>query len=176
MSIRHTLTVSAVVACLVAGAVALPAQAFSDRKFLHPSVCVPYGPDTTLAELQYSATGIYNPGTQIEQVLCPLPRDQEGAYTTGQLLVGVYYRGFSPGDSRLTCTLYIGSASMQTGAVFSHTVSGPNVKNGARADLDLKGGTQVEFATVPTSVVCAMWPKTSLAGMFHLETGITQTP
>ena len=176
MSIRTTLIVSAVAAGLCALAVPQTAQAFADRKFLHAAACMPYGPDTTAAELQYSPVGIYNPGTQIEKVVCAMPRDQEGTYSSGQLLAGVYYRGFAAVDARLTCTLTIGSTSMQSSNVWTNSKAGPLVKNGARTVLDLTGGTQVDFASVPVSVVCAMSPKTSLAGIFFLETGITQTP
>lgn len=174
MSSRPILVSTCAAALLAAVVIALPVQAFGDRKFVHPSACAPYGPDTTAAEIQYSPVGIYNPGTQIEKVVCPMPRDQEGQYTTGELVVGVYYRGFAPVDARLTCTLTVGSTSMQSEAVFTHTKAGPMVKNGARTALDLAGATQLAgYNTVPSSVVCALSPKTSLGGIYYYETDVT---
>jgi hypothetical protein len=175
MSARLSLAFCATAAIALVAAV--PAQAFADKKFMHPSACAAYGPDTTAAEIEYSPVGIYNPGTQIEKVVCPIDRDQEAKYVTGNLIVGVYYRAFAPVDSRLTCTLTVGSTSMQSTAVFTHTKAGPMVKSGGRTALQLDGATQdPAYSTVPVSVVCALSPKTSLAGLFVQESGATQTP
>jgi hypothetical protein len=174
MSVRTLLALSAAAAALAVAT--LPAQAAADRKFVHPSACAAYGPDTTAAEIEFSPVGIYNPGTQIEKVVCPMPRDQEVAYTSGDLVVGIYYRGFAPVDARLTCTLTVGSTSMQSEVVFTHSKAGPMVKNGARGQLELNGATQAgPFHSIPSSVVCALSPKTSLGGILYYETEPTHT-
>ena len=176
MNARIPLT-AATAAILLATVAALPVRAGTDRKFVHPSACVPYQPDTTAAEIQYSPVGIYNPGTQIEKVVCPLPRDQDTKYTSQTLIVGVYYRGFAPVDARLVCTLTVGSTSMQNESVYTTTVAGEMVKNGERTALELVGASQASSdLTVPSSVVCALSPKTSLAGIYQMETGTTNTP
>jgi hypothetical protein len=165
---------------LVLGAAMLapaPASASADRKMVQPSACQAYGPDTTISELDLSAAGIYNPGTTIERVICPLPRDQESAYTSGQLVVGIYYRVLGAAATTVTCTLTVGSTSMQSAAVYTHTASGPTVKSGARSSYQFTTATQSnEFLVVPTSVTCAIPPKTSLGAIYFAEGAATQVP
>jgi hypothetical protein len=153
---------------------AAPARA-DDFKFVSAATCQPYGPDTVASELQVTPTGIYNPGTTLERVLCPMPRDQENSYVTGDVEVSVYYRGMSAYAGRLTCTLYVGSSSMQSTAVYTSTVAGPTAANGARTSLYLTGGTQsTAFYTAPVNVLCALPSKMSLAGLFFNEVKATQ--
>src|SRR5690349_10153164 len=82
---------SASLSAVAAGVVALAAvvaapstHAATDYKFVAPVDCEPYVPGGTLAtELVVSPTGIYNPGTSIERVLCPMPRDQDDPFISG---------------------------------------------------------------------------------------------
>ena len=158
-------------------AVAAPsARAASDFKFIAPVDCEPYAPNTLASELQITPTGIYNPGTSVERVLCPIPRDQDDDYLTNDVQVVAYYRSLGAGAA-LTCTLYVGSTSMHSAAVTSYTVSGPAVAYGARNKLIINGATQTDqFAVVPANVICALGPKTSLAGLFLDEAGPTNVP
>jgi hypothetical protein len=168
-----TLSVTLALAGLLAPTHAAKA-ATEDFKFVAAADCVPFAPDTTSAELQYLTAGIYNPGTTFERVLCPLPRDQEDGYQANELEVDVYYRTFGATGGRVVCTLYVGSTSMQTKAIYTTTVAGPVVANGNRASLTLHASSQTdEFWTVPVSMLCSLDPKTSLAGANFAEYGPT---
>ena len=164
---------------LVAAAAAAPvdtARAATDFKFIHANDCVPYGPGTTVGELTVYPSGLYNPGTTAEKVLCPLPRDQDDAYLSGDVDITVYYRGLgTPG--RVTCSLFVGSSNMQTGAVYTNTVVGDLAGSGAREYLVILGaGQSSEFLTTPATVLCTLDPKMALAGLFFNESGPTNTP
>jgi hypothetical protein len=168
-----------VVLASLAAAALLPspaAQAFLDRKSVSPSDCIPYAPDTTSGELQITPTGVYNPGTTTEKVICPLPRDQDTAYVADNIAVIVYYRVLGGAVGRLTCTLYVGSSSMQASAVYTNSASGPLVSAGARSSVTLSGATQPEFSSVPNTLVCQISPKTSLGAIYMDETVQTATP
>jgi hypothetical protein len=66
---------------------------------------------------------------------------------------------------------------MQTQAVWTSTKSGPLKSGGARGDFTITGGTQSpDFLVVPSSVTCAIPPKTSLGAIYHVETGVTNYP
>ena len=161
----------------VAALVAAPAlHAASDFKFVAPVDCEPYAPNTLASELQITPTGIYNPGTTVERVLCPIPRDQDEPYITNDVQVVGYYRGLGAAASGVTCTLFVGSTSMQSSAVYSATVAGPAVANGNRSSVIIDAGTQSNaYSAVPVNVICALGPQVSLAGLFWDEAGPTQT-
>ena len=162
---------------LAALVAALPAGAATDFKAVPGGVCTAYAPDTTASELVFSPAGIYNPGTAIEKVFCPLPRDQDSAYAAGQLGITVYYRVLSGAAQRMTCTLWIGSLSVDAGPVYSNTQSGPYAAAGNREAIYFTGASQANAVTVvPSSLVCAIPPKTSFGGVFQAETGATNTP
>jgi hypothetical protein len=173
MRLSHELRVLAVF-LLLAGS----SSAFAyDAKVVPPGAsCVAYGPDTTAAELQFSQTGIYNPGTTIEKVLCQLVHDQEGAYaSTDALQVRVDYRVLGGATGRVTCTLFIGTTSFQTDPVYTATASGPLVSGGNRSYLIVQGGTQqLNYNLVPSALICAISPKTSMGSLFFSEAGATE--
>ena len=162
---------------LLALTASTPTGAATDFKAMPGGACTPYAPDTTVAELQFSPTGIYNPGTGIEKVFCPLPRDQDSAYSAGNLGITVHYRVLSAVAQRMTCTLWIGSLSIDAGPVVSSTQSGPYAAGGNREEIYFVGGAQENTTTVvPTSLVCAIPPKTSFGGVFQSEAGATSGP
>jgi hypothetical protein len=165
-------------AALVGGlAFAVPSPAFFDAKALAPgAACVPYAPDTTGAELQFTPSGIYNPGTSIEKVLCSLPRDQDSAYTAGQMFAAVTYRVLGAAPGRITCTVFVGSAQQQTDAVYTSTAVGMLVASGTRGSIQLEGATQPAGThVVPVAMVCAISPKTWLSTIYFDESDQTQT-
>jgi hypothetical protein len=152
------------------------AQAGTDYKFVSALDCVAFTPNTQPGELQVNASGLYNPGTTTERVLCPMPRDQDDPYLTNDVDVTVYYRGLGA-PARVTCTLFVGSAYMQSTAVYSNTAVGPLAGNGTRQYLIVVGAQQDDtFLTAPTNVLCALEPKMALAGLFFYEGGPTNTP
>jgi hypothetical protein len=161
---------------LLALAFATPVEAGTDFKFVSALDCVAFTPNTQPGELTINAGGIYNAGTTTERVLCPMPRDQDDPYLSNDVDVTVYYRGMgTPG--RVTCTLFVGSAYMQTSAIYSNSVVGPLAGNGARSSLIIVGASQDDdFLTVPTNVLCALEPKMAIAGLFFYEGGPTNTP
>ncbi|MGH8028751.1 MAG: hypothetical protein ACREO3_02335 [Arenimonas sp.] len=175
MNAKPTLFYAFLVVAALAAPVA-PARAATDFKFVHGTGCVAFGPNTQVGELQISPAGIYNPGTSVERVICPMPRDQDDAYISGDVDVTVYYRGLStPG--RVTCTLYVGSVYMQVGSVYTNSVVGDFAGNGVRDYLVIQGAGQTsEFLTAPVNVLCALDPKMALAGLFFNESGPTNTP
>jgi hypothetical protein len=151
-------------------------DAATDFKFVSALDCVAFTPNTQPGELQINASGVYNPGTTVERVLCPLPRDQDDAYIANDVDITVYYRGMgAPG--RVTCTLFVGSAYMQAGPVWTASVVGNSAGNGNRNSLVIVGATQdTEFLTAPANVLCSLDPKMAIAGLFFNESGPTNTP
>jgi hypothetical protein len=175
MSPRIALLAASVALAAVAAPVHT-ARAADDFKFVHASACVPYTPNTQPADLQLTPAGYYNPGTLVERVLCPMPRDQDDAYLSGDVDITVYYRGMGATSGRLTCTLYVGSSSM-TPSIYAQTVNGPYASNGARTNLVISGAGQPGgFLTAPVSVLCSLDPKMALAGLFFNESGPTNFP
>ena len=156
---------------------AAPAQSAEDFKFVAPVDCEPYGPGTQASEIQVTATGIYNPGTSAELVLCPMPRDQDDPFISGDVQVTAYYRALGANSATMACTLYVGSTSMQGTAVYSASATGPFASNGARNQLTINGATQTQaFSAVPVNVLCSIGPKVSFGGIFWSEEGPTNTP
>jgi len=152
------------------------ADAATDFKFVSALDCVAFTPNTQPGELQINASGVYNPGTTVERVLCPLPRDQDDAYISNDVDITVYYRGMGA-PARVTCTLFVGSAYMQAGPVWTASVVGAPAGNGSRDSLVIVGATQdTEFFTGPANVLCSLDPKMAIAGMFFNESGPTNTP
>ena len=161
------------------GAVALvftPSTAQADAKFSSGVECVPYGPDTTAAELQITPNGIYNFGTTVEKVLCPIPRDAEAEYAGGSIEVLVYYRVLGALPARMTCTLYIGSAAVQTTSIITTTASGSFVSNGAVTSVWLISGGAMDPDRGPNNVLCSMPAKSQLGGVHLQEDGATDPP
>jgi hypothetical protein len=167
--------------CLSAAIIALSAplphgnqaRAFEDRKSVSPSACIVYAPDTSAADLEFTPAGIYNPGTATEKVICAMPRDQDIPYEAGDVSIGVFYRVLGATPARVTCTLFIGSPSMQSAAVTTITASGPLLSAGARGALNLYGGVQTQYISVPNTLVCTVPPKVSIGGLYLGESETT---
>jgi hypothetical protein len=147
-----------------------------DGKSVSPSVCQPYAPDTTAAEIQVSQTGIYNPGTVIEKVICPLPRDAEVGYSGDNTAVlAIHYRVLGAAPGRVTCTMFVGSSSQGNYAVATATASGDLVSAGARDYFYLTAPSQNEnWLLAPNVLICAISPKTSLGAIAIEEESATQ--
>lgn len=146
-----------------------------DLKGVSASICQPYAPDTTSAQIQVTQSGVYNPGTTIEKVICPLPRDTEQAYAAEALVVGVYYRVLGGAPGRVTCTVFIGSTGMHSAAVLTATGSGALVSGGTRGVLWLYNAALQDLGNtvVPNQMICAISPKTQLAAIYVEEQGKT---
>jgi hypothetical protein len=167
-SILRTFAAAATLVLFVVGAPA--ARAVSDLKATGAGACLPYAPDTTYAELSYGPTGIYNGGTTNEKVMCTLLRDQETAYAMDGVGVVVYYRVLGGTPARMTCTLFVGSTSMQTDAVYTSTAAGGLASGGGRDYLLVYGGPQsLENNALPLTLLCVIPPKTSFAAIKHVE-------
>lgn len=152
------------------------ARAATDFKYVSALACTAFTPNTQPGELQMNAAGLYNPGTTSERVVCPMPRDQDDAYLNGDVDITVYYRGLGA-PAQVGCTLYVGSAYMQAGAMYAASGVGPAVGNGVRSSLVIQGATQdTEFLAAPAIVICTLGPKMALAGLFFNESGPTNTP
>jgi hypothetical protein len=164
----------AVAAAAAAFSVFAPAaRAADDFKFVAPAECEPYPPYTSAAELRHTLAGIWNPGVEAERVLCPMPRDQDDPYLSGDVDVVAYYRAGSVAG-RMSCTLYVGSTAMQTTSVYARSATGPLAAAGARTNLVIEGaGQSDDFWTVPVSVLCSIDPKVTFAGLFFNERGPT---
>jgi hypothetical protein len=143
-----------------------------DGKAVSPgAACVAYAPDTTAAELQFTTTGIYNPGTTTEKVMCSLPRDVEYPYgETNTLNVVSYYRVLGGAPGRLSCTLFMGTSTQQSGAVATVTGNGDLKSGGARGSVTLNAATQDGgFTFTPVSLLCTISPKTSFGAIVVTE-------
>lgn len=177
MRLRSRACLASAAAVALAGIVSSPQPAWAyDDKGINPGTsCTAFAPDTTAAELQFTPTGVYNPGATVEKVLCQIPRDQEAAYTTGQLTAIVVYRVVGGTPSKVTCTLFIGSTAQQTEPVYTHTASGDMTSAGGRAQLSLTGATSSSFtwAVSSTALVGNLPAKTWIGGIYMEELGTT---
>jgi hypothetical protein len=164
---------------VIAAALSAPgAQAIStDEKAVSPSLCQPYAPDTTAAEIQVTQTGIYNPGTSTEKVVCAMPRDLDTYYNEGATAtVVVYYRVLGAAPGRVTCTYFVGSSSMHTQAVSTVSASGDLVSGGLRSAVQLTAPAQNStFRLVPSTMICALSPKASMGAIYIMEYGATDS-
>ena len=110
-------------------------------------------------------------------MLCTLTRDQDTYYAMEDLGVLAYYRVLGGTPSRMICTLFIGSTSQQTAAVYTATAYGTMVSGGARGQLVAFGGPQSqEFNSSPVTVLCTIPAKTSFASITYVEMGTTNVP
>ena len=149
----------------------------NDNKHYGMSMCEPYAPDTTAAEIQLTHSGIYNPGTTTEKIICTVLRDEETMYTSLEVAMEVYYRVLGASQGRVTCTLFVGSTSQQNQPVYSNTVSGPLASGGEYGVVYLIGATQgAGYSVVPNTIVCAISPKTSVGSINFYEYGPTNSP
>jgi hypothetical protein len=165
---------TALVATLAAAAIPGAQAVDWDYKGVSASICQPYAPDTTAAELQVTQSGVYNPGTTVEKVICPLPRDMEAKYPDSAMIVGVYYRVLGGTAARLTCTIFVGSSGMDSEAVATSTASGPLVSAGNRSVVWMASLAQSSsHIIVPNTLICSIPAKTQLAGIFFEEDGTT---
>ena len=172
----NRLPILAALAVAAAFAYAPSARAADDYKFVAASECEPFPPDTNIAALRHTLAGLYNPGTEIERVICPMPRDQDDYYLSNELEVVAYYRAGSV-SGRMSCTLYVGSTAMQTTSVYSVSKTGLVAAPNAREYLTISGGGgSQDFFAVPLSVLCSLDPKITFAGLFFDERGPTTTP
>jgi hypothetical protein len=168
-----------VVACvLVTGMLAASSlQAHDTKHFGAATTCVAYAPDTSPAELQFTPTGIYNPGTSIEKVQCQLVYDQESTHSADELYVSVRYRVLGASPGRVTCTLFVGSSTVQSDPVATTTAVGTLVASGARTYVPMYGGLPPSsFSSVPLTLVCAISPKTSMGSIYQREEQATDIP
>jgi hypothetical protein len=148
--------------------------AFDSKHYGAATACDAYAPDTARSELQFTPTGIYNPGTTIEKVQCMVLYDQESNYAPNDLYVSVRYRGLGAAPGRLTCTLFVGSSSVQSDPVATTTTVGALVANGERTYVAMDGGSpQESFASAPVTLICAISPKTSMGSIFERELLLT---
>jgi hypothetical protein len=133
--------------------------------------CIAYGPDTAAAELQFTTTGIYNPGVTNEKVMCALPRDADSPYAADNTItVSTSYRVLGGVASRMTCTLFVGSTSSQTTMVNTHTSSGQLVSGGNYSGVGNIVSTQSSAApSAPNTLLCVLPPKTSMGGLWVVE-------
>jgi hypothetical protein len=165
---------------VVAAASMSPASAIDGKVVGAGTACIAYGPDTTAAELQFTQTGIYNPGTTTEKVMCQLMHDLEGEYLGDPALQArVSYRVLGATPGRVTCTLFVGTTSQQTDPIYATTLSGDLQSAGGRGQLvfSLAGGMQqAGYNMVPTTMICAISPKTSMATITYYEWGSTEGP
>jgi hypothetical protein len=151
-------------AIVLVAAFPAPVAAWDGKALPSAPSCIPYAPDTTAAELQFTPTGIYNPGTAIEKVICAVPRDEETVYTDANaLVVDVSYRVLGGAPGRLTCTVFVGSTTQESATVVSNTASGALVSGGTRTGVEMIVMSQPSSTVfVPSTLVCAISPKTSM--------------
>ena len=156
---------------VVVAALSSPAAAWDSKILPSAPSCIAYAPDTTAAELQFTPTGIYNPGTAIEKVICTVPRDEETVYSDANaLIVDVYYRVIGPTQGRMTCTLFIGSQVQEAATVVSNTATGAFVSGGNRTGVEMVIKSQPSATVfVPTTMVCAIGPKTWMGPINVIE-------
>src|SRR5690349_15240080 len=161
---------------VLAGALASPAMAW-DTKTMNPgAACTAYAPDTTADELQFSPTGIYNPGATNEKVMCSLPHDSENVYgSVNQLDVKAWYRVIGGTPARMTCTLFIGTTSQFDNPVGTMTAAGDLKSAGGRTYVGLGAATQSQgSASIPLTILCSIPPKTSFGAIVMSEQRSTE--
>jgi hypothetical protein len=105
--------------------------------------------------------------------MCALPRDSESVYTVvNTISVSTSYRVLGGAAARMTCTLFVGSTSMQTTMVNTHTASGELVSGGNYSGVGNVLSTQSSAAPwAPNTLLCVIPPKTSMGGIWVIEGG-----
>jgi hypothetical protein len=166
--------------CVFAGAMAPSAQAAEDWKAFSPTVCQPMGPGTTVAELTLNVSGLYNPGTTNETVMCPVMTDSEVPWSdmagiSAKVLVH-YKAGAIAG--KVFCTAYSGSGAVDQGPIYSLSYNPPNQPAGTRLYfyIDLAESGQGYLTSPQVNLLCTISPKATLGTIFLLETVSTNTP
>ena len=158
-------------ALILVALAAAPVRAFDGKAVSPAASCIAYAPETTAAELQFTTTGIYNPGTTAEKVLCALPHDTETYYSDQNVMqVTVYYRVLSGAPARMTCTLFVGTTSQNSTAVTTATVMGDYASAGGRTAFAIELQTQgLQSTFQPNALMCAIPPKVSLGAITIIE-------
>jgi hypothetical protein len=174
----HSITVIVVV--LAGGLVSAQTHAASDIKSIGPLGCQPYGPGTTISELIYNQTGISNPGTTNESVICQIQGDAEGSWSStpgSSANLYVWYRAGSV-SGKVACTAYTGSTAVAAGSTYSVAHNPTAVAAGIRDHytIQLAEVSGAYGAAPPISMICTLTPKAILGTIFVEELVVTNTP
>jgi hypothetical protein len=162
--------------CVFAGALAPIATAAEDWKAFSPTVCQPLGPNTTVTELTLNVSGLYNPGTTNETVMCPLMTDGETAWDFETEINGklrVHYKAGSVAG-KVYCTLYTGSGAVNVGPIYTTSYNPANAVAGTRDSFELlvAESSQMYTTSPQVNLLCTISPKATLGTIFLWETSI----
>jgi hypothetical protein len=173
---------SATMVCLLGATFTPPADAVGlEIKAFSPNACQAMGPNTTISELTITVSGLYNPGTTNETVMCPLVTDAESAWTDTAGMsarVIVHYKAGSIAG-KVYCTAYVGSGVYNMGPIYSLSYNPPNQLPGTRLyfGIDLAESSQSGYTTAPqVNLLCTISPKATLGTIFLREDMTTNVP
>lgn len=159
-------------ACAVVAAVSVSYDGAShassmDTKTQHPLTCQPRGPGTTAAELEFSVTGIGNPGATSETVVCPILVDSENYWEGEPGNAATVVVGYRPGSvaGRITCTTFV--STPDGSPVGSATVVSPlREPNSGHASIGIPVAIPAfdafNISQAVLSVACLLSPKVTL--------------
>lgn len=168
-----TALLTAVVAVMLLPAA--PSANATDYKTFTGTACMPYGANTSWADLTYRPSGVTTEGTANEYILCGLTTDTESGWGVGtEAAVTLAFKTGSA-NSPITCTANVGSAFLIGGAL---TYAGSlTLSANTTGNLTIPSLTSDSwYAWVPVSVNCRLPPKTTLARIYMNETISTYTP
>ncbi|HEY0660451.1 MAG TPA: hypothetical protein VGD21_03885 [Lysobacter sp.] len=155
-------------------ALALSGAAFNavadDHKGISTMECRPLNAAQT--GLFFDHRGIANLSGAVRTVICPILRDQDGAYTAAVPgRVFAYLRaGAIPGQLR--CTLYRGSA--YTGVIQANSSLSPVVAAGAAGGLMIVAASNPGGIQTQMNLVCSFTDRVTFAQIILQEFGPTQ--
>jgi hypothetical protein len=133
-----------------------------------------------MSELVYSQTGVYNPGTTNESVICEMPVDADHSWSStpsNGTSLNVYFRAGSV-SGKVACTAYTGSTGVLAGTTYSVANNPAGIAAGTRGNyvMQLAESSGLYGAAPPTNVICTLTPKATLAAIFLFEDISTNTP
>ena len=154
---------------------AAPVAEAADYKTFPGTACMPYGNNTSWAELTYRPGGVTTEGTANEYILCGLTTDSENGWSsTTPTNIGMSFKTSSTTNSPITCTANAGSAFIFGALTYAGEL---NLAPNTTGTLSINGvfGSD-SYSWLPVTINCRLPPKTTLARIYMNEPSSTYIP
>ena len=147
------------------------AIANSDYKAMPGGACMPYG-SSTWADMTWRPSGVNNPGTANQYVLCSVMHDAEYEWTDANPgYVSLVFKAQS--TAPITCTLTVGSTLVGAATTYSQSLTLAAGDYGSLSFPAAVGDTSDALSYNPVSVNCRLPPKTTLVRVLVDDTQAT---
>jgi len=147
----------------------------TDYKTFSGTACMPYGANTSWAELTFRPGGVTTEGTSNEYILCGVSTDTENGWTNAASAnMGLSFKTSSTTGSPITCTATSGSAFIFGALTYAGSL---NLAQNETGTLTLSNiVSEAGYSWVPLTVSCRLPPKTTLARIYVNEMPSTYSP